>query len=83
MELPIDAKKIRVKWVYKTMLNVLGEIDKYRAWLVVKCYTRDYGINYTKIFKPLSRMDTIRMIIAFTVQRDRKLYQLDIKSTLL
>ena len=34
------AKKIGVKWIYKTKLNESGEVDKYKARLVIKGYTR-------------------------------------------
>ena len=36
--LPVEAKAIRVKWIYKTKLNEKGEIDKYKARLVVLGY---------------------------------------------
>lgn len=30
IELPKDAKKIGVKWMYKTKFNENGEVDKYK-----------------------------------------------------
>ncbi|KAL6344121.1 hypothetical protein AAG906_029789 [Vitis piasezkii] len=36
IELPAGAKKIGVKWVYKTKYNEHGNIDKYKACLVAK-----------------------------------------------
>jgi len=78
--LPVGAKKIEVKWIYKTKINELGEVDKHKARLVVKGYTQDNGIDYTEVFAPVARMDTVRMIIAFATQKGWKLYQLDVKS---
>jgi hypothetical protein len=37
-ELPKGAKRIGVKWVYKTKLNELREVEKYKARLVTKGY---------------------------------------------
>ena len=38
IELSKGAKKIGVKWVYKTKLNELEEVDKHKARLVAKGY---------------------------------------------
>lgn len=40
IELPKDAKKIGVKWMYKTKFNENGEVDKYKDQLVAKGYTQ-------------------------------------------
>ncbi|RDX90417.1 putative mitochondrial protein, partial [Mucuna pruriens] len=46
MELPDRAKKVGVKWVYKTKFKENGEVDKYKARIVVKGYAQEYGIDY-------------------------------------
>lgn len=82
-DLPAGAKKIGVKWIYKTKLNELGQVDKHKARLVAKGYSQQYGVDYTEVFAPVSRMDTVRMIIAIAACRGWKLYQLDVKSAFL
>lgn len=32
-DLPRGAKRIGVKWIYKTKLNELGQVDKFKASL--------------------------------------------------
>lgn len=39
-DLPAGAKKIDIKWIYKTKLNELRKINKYKSKLVVKGYTQ-------------------------------------------
>ncbi|KAG7544127.1 GAG-pre-integrase domain [Arabidopsis thaliana x Arabidopsis arenosa] len=83
MELPKGAKKIGVKWVYKTKLNEKGEVDKYKARLVAKGYAQREGVDYNEVFAPVARWDTIRMILALAAQEDWCVYQLDVKSAFL
>ena len=68
-KLPEGAKKVGVKWVYKTKLNENGEVDKYKARLVVKGYAQEYGVDYTEVFAPVARMETVRLVVAFAAQR--------------
>lgn len=67
--LPAEAKTIGVKWIYKTKLNELGEVDKFKVRLVVKVYSQQYGVDYTEVFASVAIMDTVRMIIALVAQR--------------
>nr|GEY20036.1 uncharacterized mitochondrial protein AtMg00810-like [Tanacetum cinerariifolium] len=44
--LPKSYKAIRVKWVYKAKKNAKGEVEKYKARIVVKGYKQKHGIDY-------------------------------------
>ncbi|WJZ95707.1 hypothetical protein VitviT2T_014453 [Vitis vinifera] len=46
VERPKNHKMIRVKWVFKTKLNLDGSICKYKARLVVRGYAQQYGVDY-------------------------------------
>jgi hypothetical protein len=83
MELPPGGKKVGVKWVYKTKLNEHGAVDKYKARLVVKGYSQQYGVDYTEVFTPVARMETIQLVVALAAQRGWAIYQLDVKSAFL
>ena len=81
--LPAGFTPIGVKWVYKTKLNEDGKVDKYKARLVAKGYAHCYGIDYTEVFAPVARLDTIRTILAVAAQSNWKIFQLDVKSAFL
>jgi hypothetical protein len=81
--LPNNSRKIGVKWIYKTKLNEKGEVDKYKARLIAKGYAQQHGIDYTEVFAPVARWDTIRMVLVITPQRKWKVYQLDVKNAFL
>lgn len=83
IELLVGAKKVNVKWVYKTKFNENGDVDKYKARLVAKGYTQKYGIYYTEVFALVARLETIQLVISIATQKKWKILQLDLKSTFL
>lgn len=83
VSLPKGMKKIGVKWVFRTKLNEKGEVDKCKARLVVKGYAQRYGIDYSEVFAPVARWDTIRLILALAALKGWIVFQLDVKSAFL
>lgn len=57
-----------VKWVFKLKNNPDGSI-KQKARLVLKGYAHQYGIDYHETFAPVSRVDTIRTLMALPAQK--------------
>ena len=41
------------------------------------------GLDFSKTFAPVARLDTIRMLLALTAQKRWKVYHLDVKSAFL
>nr|GEW91987.1 retrovirus-related Pol polyprotein from transposon TNT 1-94 [Tanacetum cinerariifolium] len=76
-------KAIGVKSVYKAKKNAKGEVEKYKARLVGKCYKQKHGIDYEKVFAHVARLETIRMVIAIAAQHKWKIHQMDVKSAFL
>ncbi|GAA0183621.1 transmembrane signal receptor [Lithospermum erythrorhizon] len=51
--------------------------------LIAKGYTQKEGIDYSEVFVPVARMDTVRIVISSAAQRGLKIHQLDVKSAFL
>ena len=72
-------KAIGVQWVYKAKKNAKGEVQRYKARLVVKGYSQRADIDYDEVFAPVARLETIRLTISLATQNNWKIHQMDVK----
>ena len=69
--------------MYKLKKNAKGEVERYKARLVVKGYSRRQGIDYDEVFAPVARLETIRLLISLVAQNQWRIFQMDVKSAFL
>ena len=81
IELPDGIKAIGCKWVFKTKKGSLGNIERHKASLVAKGFNQREGIDYTETFSPVSKKDSLRIIMALVAHFDFDLHQMDVKTT--
>ena len=79
VELPKGSKRVGCKWVFKTKRDSNGNIERFKARLVAKGYTQKDGIDYKETFSPVSKKDSLRIIMALLAQYDLELHQMDVK----
>jgi len=58
-------------------------VERYRARLVVKGYAQKEGVDFNKIFFPMVRLTTIRVVLAMCAAFDLHIEQLDVKTAFL
>jgi hypothetical protein len=64
---------ISIKWVFKKKLDAKGKVEKYKAWLVAKGYSKVEGIDFGEIFSPVSKLTSIRFMLYVVSSFDFKL----------
>ena len=76
-------KLLSSKWVFKRKRKVDGSIDKYKARLVIKGYRQTKGLDYFDTYSPMTRINSIRTVLAIVALRNLEIHQMDVKTTFL
>ncbi|GJS41061.1 ribonuclease H-like domain-containing protein [Tanacetum coccineum] len=83
VELPNRKRAIGTKWVFKNKKDERGIVIKNKARLVAQGYTQEEGIDYYEVFAPISKIEAIRLFLAYGSFKDFMVYQMDVKSVFL
>jgi hypothetical protein len=63
--------------------RVKMEVVRNKSRLVAQGYSQKEGIDYEETFATVPRLEAIRILLAFSVAKGFKLYQMDVKSAFL
>ncbi|GKB13979.1 retrovirus-related pol polyprotein from transposon TNT 1-94 [Tanacetum coccineum] len=82
-QLPPSKYAIGSKWVYKIKYNANGLVEKYKAMVVAKGYTQKEGVNYKETLALVTKMVTVRTLLAVAVSKGWFIEELDINNAFL
>ncbi|KAK2455708.1 putative mitochondrial protein [Trifolium repens] len=80
---PSDMTLVGCKWVYKIKTLSDGSIERYKACLMAKGFTQEYGIDYEETFSPVAHITSVRTLLAIDATRKWRLTQMDVKNDFL
>ena len=83
VELPRSRKPVGSKWVFKVKSDEDGNVERYKARLVAQGFTQKFGADYDETFCPVVRLESIRTLIALSVQHGLQLHQVDVTTAFL
>lgn len=81
--MPRGCKPLGGKWVFKKKLKADGSIDKLKARLVVKGNTQKKDIDYFDTYSPVTKITTIRALIALASIHGLLVHKMDVKTAFL
>jgi hypothetical protein len=74
---------VDIKWVFRNKQDEYGVVTRNKARLVAKGYSQVEGLDFDKIFTPVARLESIRMLLPYVTHHGFKLYHMDVKSAFL
>ena len=80
---PAGVKPLTSKWVFELKKDPQGNVTRYRARLVVRGHKQRAGIDYTEVFAPVAKAETIRVLLAYAAALDLEIEQIDVKTAFL
>ena len=83
MDLPSGCKALGSKWVFKRKLKPDGSVEKYKARLVVQGFRQKEGLDFFDTYSPVTRITSIRILIAIAALRNLEIHQMDVKTAFL
>ena len=80
--LPTGKRALLNKWVFRIKAEPDGK-RRFKARLLVKEYSQRKGIDYAKIFYPVVKLTTIRILLSIVASENLHLEQMDVKPAFL
>ena len=80
---PKGVNIIGCKWVFKIKRNAVGEINKYKAQLVVKGYSQVQSVDYDETYAPVARLSSLCTILVIAARNDWDVDVFNFQSTFL
>ena len=80
---PTNANSVTCKWVFTLKYHPDGTVAHHKARLVARRFIQAHGMDYTKTFSPVVRMNSIRILLSLVVNLNWSLHQLDVSNAFL
>jgi len=80
---PHHKKALRTKWIYTAKYDVDGKLKKYKARLVARGFEQIFGIDFDETFSPVTRLTSLRLLLALSAQMGLYTHQMDVKTAFL
>ena len=78
-----DANIIPSCYVFHCKRDTAGNVACYKAWLIVKGFRQQFGVDYIETFAPTVQASTLWILLSFAAQKNAAVHQCDIKNAYL
>eukprot|EP00798_Chlamydomonas_sp_ICE-L_P019084 gene19084-biopygen27952 len=78
-----DRPVVSTKWVFKRKVDAFGNFVKYKARLVAKGFLQKFGVDFTDVFSPVTKLATLRVLLSHVAALDLELRHVDVRTAFL
>ena len=83
VDLPKGKISMGCKWVFTVKYNSDRTMERYKSRLVAKGFTQILGVDYTEIFDPVAKLNSVSVLLSLAANLDWPLHQMDVKNSFL
>uniref|UniRef100_A0A453D0W1 Reverse transcriptase Ty1/copia-type domain-containing protein n=1 Tax=Aegilops tauschii subsp. strangulata TaxID=200361 RepID=A0A453D0W1_AEGTS len=80
---PAGVNVVTGKWIFRHKLHPDGSLARYKARGVLRGFTQQERVDYTKTFSPVVKPATIRVVLSIATAHAWPIHQLDVKNAFL
>jgi len=80
---PRNRNVLTNKWVFRIKYQSDRSIERFKGKLVVRGFQQVHGLDYEETFAPVVKFNTFRTLLAFAIQNDLLLHQMDVVTAFL
>nr|GEU81180.1 hypothetical protein [Tanacetum cinerariifolium] len=80
---PLCKNVINMKWLWKNKRDEENTVIRNKSCLVAKGYAQKERVDFEESFAPVTRLEAVRLFIAYAAHKSFTVYQMDIKTTFL
>nr|GEW76851.1 integrase, catalytic region, zinc finger, CCHC-type, peptidase aspartic, catalytic [Tanacetum cinerariifolium] len=80
---PDNISPLTLKWLFKKKHDEEQMVIKNKSRLVVRGYRQEEGIDFEESFAPITKMEAIRIFLAYVAHKSFMVFQMDVKTAFL
>ncbi|GJT44568.1 retrovirus-related pol polyprotein from transposon TNT 1-94 [Tanacetum coccineum] len=80
---PFRKTVINLKWLWKNTKDEDNTVIRNKARLIAKGYRQEEGIDFEESFAPVTRLEAVRIFVAYAAHNLFPIYQMDVKTDFL
>src|SRR5438034_2940674 len=80
---PLDQSVVSCKWVFLVKYGTDGRPERFKARLVARGFSQQFGVDYEQTFAPVIRFESLRALFAIAAREKMSIHMMDAQNAYL